>query len=202
MISAAIFDVANVIVDWDAVRALEGVVPPADIEAFLASEEFWEINARTDAGLLLSDGLVELDELAPHLVATYRVYLRRFPLTVSGPVPGTSAVIDELLAEGVPTFGLSNWSAENFNVARRAAPVIDRLADVIVSGEVGLAKPDPQIFRYALHRFGLEPQSTVMIDDTPANLETAAGVGLRTILFTDADQLRRDLTSSGLLPVR
>lgn len=194
-----IFDVANVIVDWDPIRPFEGVLDEQQIDAFLGSEVFWEINARTDAGMLLRDGLVEMDDQAPHLVGAYRVYLDRFPVSVSGPIPGTAEVITDLLSAGVPCFGLSNWSKQNFNVARRANPVIDQLEDVIVSGEVGLAKPDPEIFRYALDRFGLEAGATIMIDDTQENLDAAAKVGLGTILFTDADQLRADLVARHLL---
>lgn len=199
MTTAIIFDVANVIVDWDPIRALEGVVGDERVAEFLSSEVFWEINARTDAGMALKDGLVEMDDQAPHLVDTYRVYLERFPLSVSGPIPGTAEVIADLLGAGVPCFGLSNWAKENFNIARRANPVIDQLADVIVSGEVGLAKPDPEIFRYALDRFGLEAGSTLMIDDTQENLDSAGRVGLGTILFTSADQLRADLVERRLL---
>jgi 2-haloacid dehalogenase len=197
--TAVIFDVANVIVDWDPIRALEGVVDDERVEAFLASEAFWEVNARTDAGMPLRDGLVELDDQAPHLADVYRVYLERFPLTVSGPVPGTAEVIGELLAAGVRCYGLSNWAKETFNVARRASPVIDRLDDVIVSGEVGLAKPDPEIFRYALERFGLEAGSTLMIDDTQLNLDSASTVGMGTVLFTGADDLRAELRARQLL---
>ena len=141
--TALIFDVANVIVDWDPMRALAGAVPDEVANDFLAAEVFWELNARTDAGMPLADAVVEMDDQAPHLVDVYRVYLERFPLTVSGPIAGTAEVIRELLAAGVRCYGLSNWAKENFNIARRANPVIDELADVIVSGEVGLAKPDP-----------------------------------------------------------
>lgn len=197
--TALIFDVANVIVDWDPLRALDGVVSPEARDAFLESDVFWSLNERTDAGMPLSEAVVEMDDQAPHLVDVYRTYLERFADTVSGPVPGTADVIRQLLASGVPCFGLSNWSKENFNVARRAAPVIDELADVIVSGEVGLAKPDPEIFRYALERFGLDPTGTVMIDDNQDNLNSAAGVGLHTILFTSSAQLRQDLAGLGLL---
>lgn len=199
MTAALIFDVANVIVDWDPIRALEGVMDAERIDTFLTSDAFWELNARTDAGMPLRDAVVEMDDQAPHLADIYRVYLDRFPVSVSGPVPGTAQVIDELLAAGVPCFGISNWAKENFNIARRADPVIDRLADVIVSGEVGLAKPDPDIFRYALERFGVEAGDAVMIDDTPENLDAAATVGLGTILFTSAEQLRADLRARQLL---
>jgi len=197
--TSIIFDVANVIVDWDPVRAFTGEVAEEVTTAFLESEEFWSLNARTDAGMPLAEAVVEMDDQAPHLVDTYRVYLRRFPLTVSGPVPGTAEVIRELLTAGVPCYGLSNWAKENFNVARRANPVIDELADVIVSGEVGLAKPDPEIFRYALERFDLKAADTVMIDDNQDNLDSAATVGLSTVLFTTAEQLRTDLGRLHLL---
>jgi 2-haloacid dehalogenase len=191
--TSIIFDVANVIVDWDPLRAFSGAVPDDVATAFLESDVFWDLNARTDAGMPLAEAVVEMDDQAPHLVDTYRVYLKRFPLTVSGPVPGTAEVIRDLLAAGVPCFGLSNWAKENFNIARRANPVIDELTDVIVSGEVGLAKPDPEIFRYALERFDLDPDQTVMVDDTQENLTSATRVGLTTVLFTDAEQLRSDL---------
>lgn len=199
MTTSIVFDVANVIVDWDPLRAFTGAVPAEVADDFLASDAFWELNARTDAGMPLADAVVEMDDQAPHLVDAYRVYLDRFPLTVSGPVRGTAEVIRELLAAGVPCFGLSNWAKENFNIARRANPVIDELADVIVSGEVGLAKPDPEIFRYALDRFDLEPEATLMIDDTQVNLTSAAEVGMSTLLFTTAEQLRADLVGLHLL---
>jgi len=197
--TSIIFDVANVIVDWDPLRAFTGAVPDEVATAFLESEVFWELNARTDAGMPLVDAVVEMDDQAPHLVDTYRVYLERFPLTVTGPVPGTAEVIRDLLAAGVPCYGLSNWAKENFNIARRANPVIDELADVIVSGEVGLAKPDPDIFRYALERFDLDADLTLMVDDTQENLTSAEEVGISTVLFTSADQLRSDLARLQLL---
>lgn len=199
MTTSIIFDVANVIVDWDPLRAFTGAVPDDVATGFLESDVFWELNARTDAGMPLAEAVVEMDDQAPHLVDTYRVYLQRFPLTVSGPIPGTAEVIRELLSAGVPCYGLSNWAKENFNIARRANPVIDELADVIVSGEVGLAKPDPEIFRYALGRFNLDPDLTVMVDDTEENLTSAAEVGLQTLLFTSAEQLRADLAGLQLL---
>lgn len=199
MTTALIFDVANVIVDWDPIRALTGALPDDKVTEFLDSEVFWEINARCDAGMPPDEAIVEMDDQAPHLVDAFRTYLERFPLTVSGPIPGTADVIADLLAAGVPCYGLSNWAKENFNVARRANHAIDELADVIVSGEVGLAKPDPEIFRYALDRFDLEAGSTIMIDDTQVNLDSAAEVGLSTILFTSAEQLRADLVALGLL---
>jgi 2-haloacid dehalogenase len=70
---------------------------------------------------------------------------------------------------------------------------------VIVSGEVELAKPDPAIFKLLVDRHGLEPARTVLIDDSPANVEAAGALGFRAIRFTDAAALRRDLNAMGVL---
>lgn len=199
MIKNVIFDVANVIVDWNPRFALPGI-SEADIERFLTSKAFAKLNHETDAGLSLAQAQARFDADAPDLAEIYRTYLTNFADTVPGPMPGTSGVIKELLASGVPTYGLSNWASENFHVARAAAPVLGELTGLVVSGDVGLAKPDPAIFELVIQRFGLVAGQTVMIDDRVENLRAARSVGLATIHFTDADVLRADLARIHLLP--
>ena len=199
VVEAVVFDVAQVIVEWDPRLPLVGEISEDAIEAFLAHAGFWALNAEADAGLGIAEMSVRIDADMPEIRDAFAAYVTHFPRCVPAPMAGTTEVIDELIAAGVPVYGLSNWWAENFTVPRAMAPVIGRLRDVIVSGEVGLAKPDPAIFRYALERFDLPADSTVMIDDTQVNLDSAAEVGLVTVLFTTAEQLRADLAGLGLL---
>lgn len=197
-IKAVIFDVANVIADWSPRRPLEGL--PADqVDAFLGSEGFWAINAEADAGLGVEEMRARVAAELPELSDTFDAYLENFPRSVSGPVAGTSEIIDELRDRGVPVYGLSNWWKGNFTVARQGAPVIDRLDDVVVSGEVGLAKPGEEIFLLALQRFGLDAATTLFVDDTLVNVQTADRLGFTTHHFTDAAGLRATLTELGLL---
>ena len=58
-----------------------------------------------------------------------------------------------------------------------------------VSGTEGVAKPDPAIFVLACERFGLDPQRTVFVDDSPPNVAAAATAGLTAIHFQDAGLL-------------
>lgn len=198
MITSVIFDIAQVIVDWDPSRFSKRI-PAEDVRALLESDAFADINHRTDAGMTIEDAIAEFDTDHPALAPIYRAYIEFFDDSVVGAVPGTSEIVEELLARGVPTFGLSNWADENFHVAERNAPILARLDDLIVSARVGLAKPDPTIFSYACERFQVLPAETVMIDDTVRNLEAAATVGLATLHFTGADRLRADLASLGVL---
>ena len=130
------------------------------------------------------------------------VYVDRFAHSLTGPVPGSEAVVRDLAAAGVRLLGLSNWSSELFHHAPAAAPAIALLEDVLVSGDVGLAKPDPAIFVLLIERYGLDAPATVFVDDSPANVAAAADVGLDALLFTGADRLRADLVARGLLAPR
>jgi 2-haloacid dehalogenase len=69
----------------------------------------------------------------------------------------------------------------------------------VVSGEVGLAKPDPRIFALAIERCRLDPARTVFIDDSPRNVEAGRNAGLHALHFRDPDQLRADLKRLGML---
>jgi putative hydrolase of the HAD superfamily len=67
---------------------------------------------------------------------------------------------------------------------------------VIASGDVGCAKPDPEIYYISLDRLGLRPHETVFIDDTPGHVTAAQAVGIHGIVFVGAPQLERDLSAA------
>ena len=83
---------------------------------------------------------------APEHLPALDVYVEHFADTLVGPVPGSDDLVRDLRALGVRLLGLTNWSAETFHLAEPAAPAIGLLEDVLVSGEVGVAKPDPRVF--------------------------------------------------------
>ena len=65
--------------------------------------------------------------------------------------------------------------------------------DIVISGEVGLRKPEPEIFRLAAGRIGLEPAECVFVDDLQLNVDGARAVGMTAILHTEYDETRRAL---------
>jgi putative hydrolase of the HAD superfamily len=74
----------------------------------------------------------------------------------------------------------------------RANRALDQWFDtVVVSYEVGLAKPDPRIFELCLARLGAEAHETLFVDDRADNVEAAARLGLRTVHFTGDDAVAR-----------
>lgn len=65
--------------------------------------------------------------------------------------------------------------------------------DVVLSGDVGFAKPDPKIFELICERLGVSSKEAVMIDDLPEFCEGARTTGMSAIVYTNNRQLKTDL---------
>lgn len=94
-------------------------------------------------------------------------------------------------AAGGRTALLSNSGPEVMARVRAEHPLEARFDVVVISCEVGLAKPDPRIFRLCLERLGLPAGAALFVDDRADNVEAAAGVGLQTLRFEGPDALDR-----------
>lgn len=80
---------------------------------------------------------------------------------------------------GIKTALLSNsWGLELYPRA-----LLDEICDVVViSGEVGLRKPDPAIFTMTTDKLDIPPEECIFVDDHPGHLKTAQEVGMMTVL--------------------
>lgn len=197
-VDTVVFDLGNVIVRWDPYGPFEGLYDRATVAAAFRTIDFPTLNHRQDAGRSWADARAEVAAAHPDLVWVVDRYLSRFDLAVPGPVPGTAAVVAGLRAAGVRLLGLTNFSAETYPRALPAAPAIALLEDVLVSGRVGLAKPDRAIFELLVDRYELDRDRTVLVDDGAANVAAARECGLEALLFTDAAALVAQLRALGL----
>jgi len=197
-VDAVVFDLGNVLVWWDPRLPFAGRMPGADVDAFFDEVDFPAFNQHQDAGRSWAEARAWLVARFPHHVPALDVYIEHFADSLAGPVHGSEQLVRDLLAAGIRTLGLTNWSSETFHHAVPAAPAIGLLEDVLVSGEVRLAKPDPRIFRELIGRFDLDPARTVFTDDASRNVEAAALSGMQAVLFTSADELRAELRTRGV----
>lgn len=196
-IDAVLYDLGNVLIGWDPYAAFEGL-SSEEVDTFFAESSFLEHNHAQDAGRSwaeLRDLLASVDPRHGELVD---LYVENFPRTLTGPVPGSAALVDDLDRTGIALYGLTNWSAELFHHAEPAAPAIGKLREIVVSGEVGLAKPDPAIFDLATQTFGLVPGRTVFVDDSLPNVESAAERGYVAVHFTTTEAFRTRLRDLGV----
>ena len=93
---------------------------------------------------------------------------------------------------------ISNTNEMQWHFLRPQLPVLERFSALVLSYELGLAKPDPEIFRAALRRVGRQPEACAFFDDVPAYVEAARGVGVQAEVFTTAANFRVQLARLGL----
>lgn len=197
--TTVVFDLGGVLIDWDPRhlyrRLFDG--DEAAMERFLAEVCTLAWNERQDAGRPWRIGVEELARRHPDQRALIEAYDERWPEMLGGAREDSVAILGELRAAGVPCYALSNWSAEKFPVARARYAFLGWFDGIVISGDVGVTKPDPLIYQRFLERHAVDPASAVFVDDTPANVAAAAALGMTGLRFVDPDALRGDLRRLG-----
>jgi 2-haloacid dehalogenase len=135
----------------------------------------------------------------PDAACLIDAWFERYDEMLAGPIQSTVDILSDLHCQGVPLYALSNWSAETFPFALKRFEFLKWFKGIMLSGEVGLVKPDPKIYDLFLKTFAINPASAVYIDDLEANVEGAAAFGMHGILFTDSAALRAALRRAGFL---
>ncbi|MEM9225959.1 MAG: HAD family phosphatase [Pseudomonadota bacterium] len=196
-----LFDLGNVIVDWQPLRLYRELFDSED-EAQAFCRDICNLGWHTahDRGVSFADNAAKLIAAHPHYRHEIQAWRTRWLDMFEGYVPGMDVLVETLAARDVVLYGLSNLSAEIAEETFDAFPVIRRLKDVVVSGAEGVVKPDPAIYHIALARMGSPPPGEVLfVDDRADNIAAAEAIGFQGHVFESADLLRVKLADIGLL---
>jgi len=206
VVDAVIFDyggvmtnsIRSIVGDW---FARDGIDP----DSFSAVMRAW-LGADAPAGNpvhLLETGELPVDEFDRLLAAQLRT-LDDGPVDPSGlsaslfsrmqADDGMFALVGELRALGLSVGLLSNSWGNGYPRAR-----LDEAFDfVVISGEVGMRKPDEEIYHHCLAGLSVPAGGTVFVDDAEQNIMGAQRVGMRTILHASGEATRGELRRMGL----
>lgn len=197
-----VFDLGGVLIEWDPRHLYRKLFAGNDaaMEHFLATVCTHEWNRCQDAGRSFGEGARLLKAGHPDRAELIDAYFARFNEMMPGPIAGTIDILAELRERGTPLYGLTNFSAETYPGTFARFDFLGWFRGILVSGEVGLIKPDPRIFELLIERFAIDPRRAVYIDDVEANVVAARPFGIHAIQFTTPAALRSDLAVLGLLP--
>jgi HAD superfamily hydrolase (TIGR01509 family) len=132
-----------------------------------------------------SDSPMPADEFLTLWNCHFRVHHEILPL------------VDALL-DRVKVLLISNTNATHWRHVRARIPQFDRFSAIVLSHELGLAKPDPEIYRVALARAGVQPERVAFFDDVPDFVDAACALGISGRVFTDAPTFRAQLAELGV----
>jgi 2-haloacid dehalogenase len=198
---AIIFDFGGVLIDWNAHHLYRKFFDGdyAATEQFLNEIGFAEWNFQQDSGRPFAEGVAEMLPRFPQYAELIKAYDERWEETITGPIQPTVDILQTLKQNGYPVYGLTNWSAEKYPIIRSRYEFLDWFDDIVVSGEVKIAKPDPRIFALALEKAGRPASECIFIDDSEKNVTVASQLGFKAIHFKSPEQLRAELAQIGVM---
>lgn len=197
----ALFDLGGVILDWSPARLYSQIFSDsAECERFLATVCTMDWHTRHDGGVSFDDNAAALIVKFPQYESQIRAWRGRWMEMFDGCVAGSERLVESLAGSGRALYALSNMPAEIWPMMLDMFPALLRFRHVVVSGQIGLVKPDPAIFHYTLTTMGgPSPEDVMFIDDVARNIATADALGYRTHLFRDAGLLEAALIREGLI---
>ena len=195
-----VFDLGGVLIDWNPRYLYRRLLDDErEIERFLAEVCHAEWNEEQDRGRTFAEAIEEAVVRHPGERALIEAYHHRWHEMLAGPIAGSVQILEELKETGFELHALTNWSVEKFPIARERYDFLDWFESILVSGEVGLIKPDPRIFRLLLESIGRSAADCIYIDDNAKNVAAAGALGFDAIHFQGPGPLRLDLVRRGAL---
>lgn len=200
-IRAVIFDLGNVLVDFDHMIAARRVSAFTD----KSGEEMYQLFFDSQLTGLFEEGKISGEDFFKEVKKLLNLnisYAEFLPVwnQIFFLSEKNKSVYDivKSLKKNYKTALLSNVNILHFNYLKKAFPVFDAFDHIIASFEAGLRKPHPAIYQNALLALGEEAGRVFYTDDREDLINEAAKLGIRAFQFTTAEKLKKDLNSVGV----
>jgi len=198
-IDAVIFDIGNVLIEWQPERFYDREFGKAKREAMFSQVDLHQMNDRADRGEDFRTTVYETAAAYPDHADLIRLWHDRW-LDVAGPdIPGSVALLRALRAKGIPVFALSNFGVQNFALTETHYLFLTEFDRRYISGQMKMAKPDAEIYAAVEADCQIAPERLLFTDDRSDNIFAAAERGWRTHLFQGPQGLAVRLVEEGLL---
>ncbi len=192
-----LFDLGGVLIDFAGFAELPRLVPGGPDGSIV--RERW-IDSETVH--IFERGDISADEFARRFINEWGLalsperFLSELTSWARGPYSGATDLLEDLCSR----FRIACLSNSNeLHTSRHREAIGMYMEHLYFSNEVGLAKPDPEIFWLAIRDLGAPADRVAFFDDTPVNVEVAAQAGMNAYLTDGIDELRRCLERIGIL---
>lgn len=198
-VEAVIFDIGNVLIEWQPERFYDRVIGPDARRAMFAEVDLHGMNDIVDKGGLFRETIYETAERHPRWREPIRMWFDRW-IEIAAPVIDRSVRLQRRLrARGVPVYSLTNFGIHSFAFAQTQYDFLSEFDRSYVSGHMGVIKPDPKIFEMVEADCGLAPDTLLFTDDRADNIAAAQARGWQTHRFEGPEGWAARLVAEGLL---
>lgn len=198
-IKAVVFDIGNVLIEWQPERFYDGVIGAERRTAFFDAIDLHAMNDRVDQGQNFTQVITDTAAAHPDWADEVMMWHDRW-IEMAAPVIDHSVrLLRALRRAGQPVFALSNFGVETFEIGVREYPFLEEFDQRYISGHMRVTKPDPEIYRMLEEDCGIPPEMLLFADDRQENIDAAAARGWQTHLFTTPQDWADRLVAEGLL---
>lgn len=200
-VRAVIYDIGNVLIEWQPERLYDAVIGQAARERMFAALDLHGMNDLIDRGAPFRETIYGWADRNPEWGDEIRMWHDRWIEMASPPIPHSLALLRALRGKGLPVFALSNFGIGSFDFALTHYPFLNEFDRKYISGHMGVTKPDPEIYRKVEADCGLPPESLLFVDDRADNIAAAQARGWQVHLFDGPAGWASRLVAEGLLTV-
>lgn len=198
-IQAVIFDIGNVLIEWQPERYYDRVIGEDRRRAMFAEVDLHGMNDRVDLGEGFRDVIYEVADQHPDWRDEIRQWHDNWIELAQPVIPHSLNLMNRLQAKGVPVFALTNFGIESFAYAQTQYAFLSDFDHAYVSGHMRVAKPDPEIYRMVEDHSGLAPGALLFTDDRADNIAAAEARGWNAHLFEGPEGWADCLVRHGVL---
>ncbi|WP_377510591.1 HAD family hydrolase [Octadecabacter sp. R77987] len=198
-IQAVIFDIGNVLIEWQPERFYDAVIGEDRRRAFFDALDLHAMNDDVDRGAPFRDRIYAEAEKHPAWRDEIRMWHDRWSDMATPAIDHSVRLLRALRSKGVPVFALTNFGVETFEIGRAAYPFLDEFDRHYVSGHMRVIKPEPLIYDMVEQDCGIAPGALLFTDDRIDNINVAAARGWQTHLFDGPQGWADRLVAEGLL---
>ncbi len=182
-VKAVVFDIGNVLIEWQPERFFDSVIGRDRRRAMFAAIDLHGINDKVDRGGNFRDTIYAAADAHPEWRAEVHMWHDRW-IEMAGPVIDHSVRLLRALRQGgVPVFALTNFGIQTFEIAEPVHPFLGEFDKRYISGHMGVIKPDAEIYQQVEDDCGIAPSGLLFADDRIDNINVAAARGWKTHLF-------------------
>ncbi len=195
-----VFDIGNVLVRWDRRYLYRKVFDDEKrMERFLSTALGMDFVSHTDVTEDFAAAVAARAKSFPEFAKEIRMFRERWIETLGEPIEENVALLRRLRAAGKPVYALSNFAHETFALAERKHDFLSEFDDRVISGHVGVIKPEPRIYEILFERVGRRPSELLFVDNSIANVHAGEALGMSAIHFLPGVDLESELVARGAL---
>lgn len=198
-IEAVVFDIGNVLIEWNPERFYDAEIGVDRRKALFAGVDLHAMNDRVDMGHDFRQTIHDTAEDHPDFRDDIRLWHDRWIEMASPAIDQSVQALRALRTNGVPVFALSNFGIGTFAVAQKHYDFLSEFDRPYISGHMGVIKPDPTIYQMLEDDSGVAPGALLFADDRADNIAMARSRGWQTHLFDGPGPWVNRLITEGLI---